>query len=90
MGWSSWGTGGDLWQGWELCGKVSEARTISLLSRGMGVRKDGQLIVLLNVKQSIKELALEDTDDPVQRLLQLAVFLHRALFGPDLILLPLV
>lgn len=56
----------------------------------MGVREYGQLIVLLNVKQSIKELALEDADDPVQRLLQLVVFLHRALFGLDLILLPLV
>lgn len=41
-------------------------------------------------KQSAEELTLEDIDDSVQRLLQLVVFLHKALFGPALVLLPLV
>lgn len=41
-------------------------------------------------KQSTKELTLENIDDSVQRLLELVVFLHRALFGQALILLSLV
>lgn len=41
-------------------------------------------------KQSAEELTLEDIDDSVQRLLQLVVFLHKALFGLALVLLPLV
>lgn len=54
------------------------------------VCKDGQLIVLLDIKKSTKELALEDIDDSVQRLLQLAVFFHDGLLGPVLVLLSLV
>lgn len=61
-----------------------------LVHRTLAISKDGQLVVLLNVKQSTKELTLEDIDDSVQRLLQLGVFLHRALFGPPLVLLSLV
>lgn len=39
-------------------------------------------------EQSVKELTLEDIDDSVQRLMQLVVFLHKALL--DLVLLSLV
>lgn len=41
-------------------------------------------------EQSVKELTLEDIDDSVQRLMQLVVFLHKALFDLALVLLSLV
>lgn len=41
-------------------------------------------------EQSAEELTLKDIDDSVQRLLQLVVLLHKALFGPALVLLSLV
>lgn len=41
-------------------------------------------------KQSAKELTLEHINDSVQRLMQLLVFLHKALFDPALVLLSLV
>lgn len=56
----------------------------------LAVCEDGPLVVLLDVEQSAEELTLEDIDDSVQRLLQLMILLHRALFGPALVLLPLV
>lgn len=61
-----------------------------LILRTLTVCKDGQLIVLLDIKKSTKELALEDIDDSVQRLLQLAVLFHNGLLGPVLVLLSLV
>lgn len=44
-------------------------RTMCLVHRTLAICKDGQLVVLLNIKQSAKELTLEDIDDSVQRLL---------------------
>lgn len=68
---------------------LSGGRTVSVISEwdstALTIAHDGQLIVLLDVEQSVEELALENTDDSVQTLLQLLVLLHRALF-----LLPLV
>lgn len=39
-------------------------------------------------QQRAEELALEDVDDPVQRLVQLVVLLHQALSGGALVLVP--
>lgn len=61
-----------------------------MFPRLLAVCLEGQLIVLLDIKQSAEELTLEDIDDSVQRLLQLAVFLHRAVVGPVLVLLSLI
>lgn len=44
----------------------------------------------LLTEQGAKEMALEDVDHSVQRLMQLVVFLHEALFGLVLVLLPVV
>lgn len=49
------------------------------------VGRDSQLVVLLDVEQSVEELALEHTDDPVQAVVELSV-----LFGRSLGLLPLL
>lgn len=88
------GTRGRLWLGWELCWQVTGGRevqwTVRLVHTTLAVFKDGQLIVLLNIKQGAKKLTLKDINDPVQRLLQLVVLLHEALFGPALVPLSLV
>lgn len=44
----------------------------------------------LLTKQSAKELTLEDMNHSVQRLMQLMVLLHQALFGSVLVLLSVV
>lgn len=44
----------------------------------------------LLTEQSAEELTLEDINHSVQRLMQLVVFLHEALFGSVLVLLPVV
>lgn len=44
----------------------------------------------LLTEQSAEELTLEDINHSVQRLVQLVVFLHEALFGSVLVLLPVV
>lgn len=44
----------------------------------------------LLTEQSAEELTLENINHSVQRLMQLVVFLHEALFGSVLVLLPVV
>lgn len=44
----------------------------------------------LLTEQSAEELTLEDVNHSVQRLMQLVVLLHKALFGSVLVLLPVV
>lgn len=42
------------------------------------VGDDGQLVVLLDVEQSVEELALEHADDPVQAAVELSVVFSRS------------
>lgn len=74
----------------EAEGSRSFSRFSGLVCRRLAVCKQGQLIVLLDIKKSSEELTLEDTDDPVQRLLKLLILLFSTLLGPVLVLLPLV
>lgn len=48
----------------------------------------GELKRDLLTEQSAEELTLEDIDDPVQRLIQLVVFLHQTLSDVALVLVP--
>lgn len=43
------------------------------------VGRDAQFVILLDVEQSVEELALEDADDPVQAAVELPVLLSRSL-----------